>query len=1070
MYHNTTGVSIYANGIWHYSVANNTYTKMGDSGTTTQTCPANGAFPGDRHPIGLMPYDSTRRVMWLHGGVCQGTVRTDLYRYNLNSNPASSTWTQMTNPSTNPADSRYNVTVYIPIIDALLTHGYDGGAGTRNTYIYCFTDRNPTSGVLTSAQTTAGCAADNWAEIAETVVGTNATAAGHWMHWNPVTRKVYLFDNRTNLEVHSYDPFTKTWTELNPSGKPGAAPTSSPVNNYPAVTYIGKTGKYLYHYVNGSTADYEFDPVAVTWTSLGDRGGGQRVMSIVYDPDENKVFSFGTSSGGAIQLYTIALSAATPTGGTVSIKNPGSKDVRDWPLQMGRAFAQGDIPNYPRLVECATQACANWEVVATQADVKVRHSDSSVKHAVISALIPVIPTGETRYFKFIDGSANNTALSKSDMLSATYNFGADINTSIGNTSARTMLNATTSIPDCESVDWSTVSGVTACYWLKGPINTQVVIADHSTAKAYDFGTSSALRPIFHASFWPGLGQVRVRYIVENANSEGVLDQSYNITSLTIGNTSPSTKYSKSGVAHHGLSAWTKTYWSGTAPTEQIDIGYDVAYLASTRAIPNYNTSITVNSSKITSTYSAWGSVAKDIFDGGHWTKAMGSGGGRPDIGPMPSWHSRWLFTGDYRMREVALGMAELASAWPAIIRENDSGKSIASGVNGLGRPVGIWSRPTTSYLSGYSYASTAAADRIEFLAATNTNGWNMEEAHTPAPWYISYLLTGDYYYLDTGLMWAFWRAHCANGAAANSQSYGRGPTGKEGVINLDQIRGIAWTLRDWAEWAWIAPTAMPEKAVVTQWIADAIAADEGARNITTTAYNGNAVWTFGRNFRSTNSQETLSGAYPALGQWRRGSSAFAQAEYGVNPSSASDAISLFEQSFLTYALGRGRELGFATDALLNWVGPAYIGAIGYDRWILNGGRLPTVASGSYISSWANVESTFYATTSACTTAGGCPYFGAYHVQDQSSFWKSSGIASGDPSYDVFATVATGMVAHQAGGWAAWSTLVSDGMTTIAEFQDDPTWAILTRATGSSGNVPVNRTSGRARSGGKVRVR
>jgi hypothetical protein len=448
---------------------------------------------------------------------------------------------------------------------------------------------------------------------------------------------------------------------------------------------------------------------------------------------------------------------------------------------------------------------------------------------------------------------------------------------------------------------------------------------------------------------------------------------------------------------------------------------------------------------------------------------MGNAGGRPDIGPMPGWHTRWLFSGDYRLREIALGLSDLAAAYPAIIREGNSAKSIASGVNGLGRPVGIWSRPTTCYLCGYSYGSTAVGDRINFLAATNTNGWTMEESHTPEPWYVSYLLTGDYYYLENGLFWSFWRGNAANGAAANAQSYGRGPTGKEGVIDNGQIRGIAWTLRSWVEWAWITPTAMPESAVLTQWVADAIAVEEGARNITGTAYQNNAVWTFGRNYRSTNSAETLGGAYPTLGQWRRGSTAFAQSEYGVNSSVAAEAISWFEQHFLTYALGRGKELGFATQALLNWVGPAYVGTINQNKFMLNGGRLPTVnASNAFFTTWSAIAGAYYSTTSACTTAGGCPYNGTHHVQNQNSFWKL-GVATSDPSYDVMATAALSMVADQSGGASAWSTLVSDGMTALAGFADDPSWAIIARDV-QGGTTPTVRTTGRVRTTGKAVLR
>jgi hypothetical protein len=686
-------------------------------------------------------------------------------------------------------------------------------------------------------------------------------------------------------------------------------------------------------------------------------------------------------------------------------------------------------------------------LIQTQADVKSRYTDNSVKYAVISAIIPVLPFDRTLNFKFVNQTSgnNNGFLTISDMTSQ-FDFDAAIETSQGNRSARTILQAHSgAIPDCETLNWNTATTNKACYWLKGPINTTVIIGDNTTARAYDIGSSN-LRPFFHASFWPLTSSVRVRYVLENSYSEGTADTSYSLT-LKSGFASPATRYTKASVPHHALSRWTKVFWIGTTPTDTVDIAYDLAYLAESKAVANYNTAFSINSSKITSEYSSWTSAAKDLFDGGLWTKAMGSGGGRQDIGPMPGWHTRWLYSGDYRLREIALGQTDLASAWPAVIREGDPAKQISSGVNGLGRPVSIYGRPTTSYLSGYNYSYTASADRIDITLPTNTNGWNMEESHTPNPWYVSYLLTGDYYYLEGGLFWVFWTAHCANGAAT-TQSYGRGPTGREGVIDNGQMRGIAWTLRSRAEFGWLTPSAMPEYTALQQWMGDAIAADEGARNITGTGYYNNAVWTFGRTYRSTGSQETLSGQYPPLGQWRRGSSSFAQAEYGINPSAVSEAISLFEASFLTYALGRAKELGYATDALLSYVAPMWTGIVPTYKYILNSGRVPTIFSGAYFTTWSSAWNGYYATLSACTSGGGCPFSGSYHVRDQSAFWKS-GAGSGNPSFDIMATAAISMIAGEPGGSTAWNTLVSDGMTNISEFADDPSWAILPRSASTS---------------------
>jgi hypothetical protein len=487
-------------------------------------------------------------------------------------------------------------------------------------------------------------------------------------------------------------------------------------------------------------------------------------------------------------------------------------------------------------------------------------------------------------------------------------------------------------------------------------------------------------------------------------------------------------------------------------------------LISSKAVPAYDTTKTVSGSKITSDYSAWTSASKDLYDVGLWQKAMGAAGGRDDIAPNAGWHTRWLYTGDYRHREVALGQSDLASGFPAIIRETVNTKTMASGVNGLGYPASIYGRPTTSFGSGYDYGSTVTGDKVKVLVALASSGWQVDPPHMYDPWTLSYQLTGDYYYLESALMWSAWMAHFANGAAAGAASYGRGPTGKEAVIDNYQMRGIGWTFRTWAETEAMTPDASPWKAILAQYLADAIAADEGARNITTSAYNGNAVWTFGSTLRSTNSQETLGGAYPTLGQWRRGSVSFSQPGYGIDSAVTLEGIGLFEQSILTYALGRAKELGHATDKLLTYVAPMYVGILtnaGFNKYML-GGRMPTVAvSGTaYFTTWAGLKSGFHTDVTACQAVGGCDFVGGFVVQNSSSY----ALNGPEGGYEFMGQAATSMIYGESGGPAAWTALESTGTVAASATNDVPNWAIIPRdytpATSNGGSRFSGRVAGR----------
>src|SRR5262249_34960836 len=62
------------------------------------------------------------------------------------------------------------------------------------------------------------------------------------------------------------------------------------------------------------------------------------------------------------------------------IEKAGTASV-NYPIQIGRPFVQGEIRNFP-------QAIVGNAPTLTQADVKSRWPDGSVKHAILSFLIP----------------------------------------------------------------------------------------------------------------------------------------------------------------------------------------------------------------------------------------------------------------------------------------------------------------------------------------------------------------------------------------------------------------------------------------------------------------------------------------------------------------------------------------------------------------------------------------------------------------------------------------------------------------------------------------------------------
>jgi hypothetical protein len=708
-------------------------------------------------------------------------------------------------------------------------------------------------------------------------------------------------------------------------------------------------------------------------------------------------------------FISIAPAPASGAVNSLTITEKAGTTTTNYPIQIGRPFVQGEIANFP-------QALVGGAPVTTQADVKQRWSDGSVKHAILTFLIPTLSSGSTVTVTFRNQSSCNCGsgarLSKTQMLdAATYNFDARMELTSGSTvaaSARAMLNA-----DAFS------------YWLEGGVATSVILADHSTARAFDIGFDSnrSFRPVFHATFWPAIKKVRVRFIGENANTEAIQDQTYSLA-LKLGNTSPAQVYSKSAVPHYGATRWTKEFWIGGAPSE-VAINHNLNYIRETRFSYNFDTTKTIPSTKIVSGCNAWQSAARDLYDGGNWQKFMPNAGGRSDIGPYPEWVIDWLFTGDKCLEERAFGNADLAAAWNIHFREGKTNKPFLrsdTGSTGLGRVLSLTARPTVRSMS-LTYSGTSATDQITPVGPATNGGWVYDPAHEPDVASIIYALSGDFWYLEE--MW-FWAS--ADAAANPPTIWERGPDGRYGVVMQVQMRASAWIIRNRVNTAFISPDGTPEKLYFETLISDEIATEEGIRNITGTPFQGNASWNWGRNTMAPAWRMDNTVGLPPLRQWRRGESDFAQSSYGVDTNVTSEAVSLFEQDYLMLALGRGKELGYAFGPLVSWLAPQYINIVTnsqFNPYIAANGRMPTnrKSDGKYFSTWAELKTGYDS-----------------RWQNATSFIENQPPGG----YAALFLAATSMVAGESGGAAAWSWVQSK-ILSDAGFNFNPSWAILPRS-------------------------
>ena len=335
--------SIYSSDVFFYSAVTHAWTRLGGNGTLTDGCPADTAsWPGDRHPMNQMAIDTKRNVLWLWGGVCQGAARNDTYHLQLNANPMNDTW-HMVSPAHTPIYFAGSG-VYDPDDDVLFHYGSDGNSQTQDAWVYCSTIGNLTPGVLTSRQAAAGCAnPDDWTQIAPAGGVQPPGSFFPGLIYAPITKKVILYGGLDGAmsaafnQTWAYDVPTKTWTQKALSTTPPPV-YNGPLTAHPAWAYDTGTKKILYHQTSntGAPADWQYDPVADTWTKVSS-GGPPGDSVLTYDPTNNRLVSFTYCGAGCAQVWQGAFQAV-PAAGPCDLNSDGAVNILDVQIAIGQAL------------------------------------------------------------------------------------------------------------------------------------------------------------------------------------------------------------------------------------------------------------------------------------------------------------------------------------------------------------------------------------------------------------------------------------------------------------------------------------------------------------------------------------------------------------------------------------------------------------------------------------------------------------------------------------------------------------------------------------------------------------
>lgn len=458
---------------------------------------------------------------------------------------------------------------------------------------------------------------------------------------------------------------------------------------------------------------------------------------------------------------------------TVRIQNLTSAQIRV-PVTFGQVFGKGDVPSTSSVIGTFNDGT----VLPLQVDIKATHDDGSLRHAIISAILPQLSEGKTETINLVKVSTPApTAIAGTPTALLSAGFTAGINITLdGQTYS---ASADKLLKSGKYSNW--LAGTLVNEWqVAAPLkNGQGVEHPHLTAR-------------FAIRSYSGQNTARVDVTLENnwAYEPGPQNFTYD-AQIQVGG---KTVYSKPALTHYHHARWRKVFWWGTEP--QIHIQHNTAYLIASNAVPNYDRSFTISEVTLKSMKTSWGGSKIEPMGAGAAVPYMPTTGGRPDIGLLPGWAVMYLLSMDRRAREITLGTADLAGSWSSHYRDKITDRPVSPldypYMTILGR-VGDTYNPMTKTSEAFPVCAAGAS-------CANVN--SHDSSHQPAFAYLPYVLTGDYYYLEELQFWSMWNTFSSNpGYRENIK----------GLLKSEQVRGQAWSLRTLSEAAYITPDKDPLK-------------------------------------------------------------------------------------------------------------------------------------------------------------------------------------------------------------------------------------------------------------------
>ncbi|MDB5791381.1 MAG: hypothetical protein JWQ80_1405 [Massilia sp.] len=480
-------------------------------------------------------------------------------------------------------------------------------------------------------------------------------------------------------------------------------------------------------------------------------------------------------AGASTAATTTAATAATATSYSVfgmvtdvRVQNTAATAQPNLPVTFGQVFAVGHLMPADSLVG----RFDNGTTIPLQIDVKATHADGSVRHAVVSGMVPNMTANETRTLSLMKSNTPHAAgLGPTTLL--TNGFSASVHATING------VRYTASADDVIKMGgayqtW--LSGAVANEWhVSAPLTTDEGVAHpHLTAR-------------FAIRWYDAIKKARVDVTIENAWAYEPNPQNFTYDAEVV--VRGAVVYTKPGLTHFAQSRWRKVFWWGD-DASQAYVKHNTAYLIASRALPNYDQSVVVPETTLAGFKTKWTGSLTEPMNIGLASGYMPGTGGRDDLGLLPGWAATYLLSMDARAKQVTLGTAELAGTWSAHYRDKKTD-----------RPVSLIDYPYMTIYGRSTDTRNPATKLYEAFpvcatGATCGSGFKHDTAHQPGFAYLPYLVTGDYYYLEELQFWGMYNVFQTNPGYRKNI---------DGLLSREQVRGQAWSMRTLAEVAYITP-------------------------------------------------------------------------------------------------------------------------------------------------------------------------------------------------------------------------------------------------------------------------